>query len=223
MSLELALKGLISEVLKEAGAITVATPAGATPVPAQPRGRGRPPKPPEGAPAAPAPAAALPEPADPFAAAPAAPPVPTATLDDVRNALTTLRAATTQENALKVLNDSGGAGNLTDLKPENYGKVVQAAKAATPQAGQPAADPFAATPAPAAAPAPKALTLEDVRAVIVETQKRTSADTCKKVVMDHGGKAPKPDGGGDEASLKALPEANYAATIAALKALPSTK
>lgn len=219
MSLELALKGLISEVLKEAGAIPAA--AGAAPAAAQPRGRGRPPKGAEGAPVVPAApdAQSTPPQTDPFAAAlPATPPTPTATLEQVRDALTALRAATTQENALKVLSDAGKAGNITDLKPENYGAVVQAAKAAIPQAQPAPADPFAAPIAAATK-----LTLEDVRNVIVETQKRTGTDTVQKVVMEHGGKAANPETGAPAPSLKALPETQFEAVIKALKALPTTK
>jgi hypothetical protein len=157
--------------------------------------------------------------ADPFETAPAA---PVATLDEVRTALKALAAAVDQATALGVLKTAGGAANLTELKAEKYGAVVQAATAALPpvktEAAPVEADPFDA-PAPAAT---KPVTLEDVKAVIVETQKRTSQDTVQKAVMAQGGKAAVA-GGGEQPSLKALPEANYAATIAALKALPTTK
>lgn len=171
---------------------------------------------------------------DPFATLPAA---PVATLDEVRKALTDLRAADSQEAALAVLKTAGGgADNLTGLAPEKYGVVVAAVAvklriiAASKPAATPEADPFAAprlgdAPEPAwntGAPAEKPPTLEDVKAVIVETQKRTSQDKAQQVVMQHGGKAPNATGG-EGVSLKALPEANYAATIAALKALPTTK
>lgn len=172
------------------------------------------------APAQPVAAATQPE-ADPFApTAPVAAPAPAASLQDVRDALTALRAATTQENALKVLKDASGVDNLTALVPEKYGVVVAAAKAAVPAAPQQTeADPFDTTPA---APAAKPATLEDVKAACVEGAKRTSQDTVLKVIFEHGGKAPLPTGG-EGASLKALPEAAFGKVIAAIKALPSTK
>lgn len=231
MSLELALKGLIHEVLVEAGVIkslageSVTTEA-ATPVK---RGRGRPVvgEAPSGAAAATvstAPVATSPTTDDPFAA-PATPAAPTATLDEVRAALTALKTATSQDNALKVLKDAGGADNLTSLTVDKYGTVVAAAKNAIP-ATKPTAvveldDPFA-IPA-SSAPAAKPPTLEEVKALIVETQKRTSQDTVQKVVMEHGGKAKNPDTGIEGPSLKALPVEQYAAVAAKLKALPSTK
>ncbi len=180
-----------------------------TPVAAvAPRGRGRPRK--EEA----APVAA----ADPFET-PAAPVAPSATLEDVRAALTALRAATSQDNALAVLKPF--AANLTALKPELYGLVVGAAKGAMPtqKAAEVEADPFET---PAAAPA-KALTLEDVKAAVVAAQKRTGVDTVQAVVMKHGGTAASPDGGAMMPSLKALPPSAFAATVAELQALPSTK
>lgn len=151
--------------------------------------------------------------------------VPVATLEDVRGALTTLKAASTQEIALSVLKDVGSAANITDLKPENYGKVVQAAKKkaleyAKAAAPAPAEDPWEV---PATAPAAKPLTMEDVRAVAVAAGKRTGQDTIQKVVMDHGGKAFNPATGVSGPSMKALPEAQYAAVIAAIQALPTTK
>lgn len=195
------------------------------------RGRGRPVKGEEtAAPAASVPAQASsttsPTPAvadDPFATPAAAPaaPVVSATLDEVRAALKALQAASSQETALAVLKATGEADNLTSLAVAKYGAVVLAAlaKKATYEKA-PAADPFEVTTA--ATPAEKPPTLEDVKAVIVETQKRTSQDAAQKVVMANGGKAAKPEGG-EGPSLKALPEANYAATIDALKALPTTK
>lgn len=198
------------------------------------RGRGRPVKGEEtAAPAASAPVQASsttsPTPAvadDPFAAPPAAPAAPVATLDEVRAALKALQAASSQAVALEVLKTAGEADNLTSLAVAKYGVVVVAAK--TKQAlifldsPKPAStpDPFEVTTA--ATPAEKPPTLEDVKAVIVETQKRASQDKAQQVVMQHGGKAPNATGG-EGVSLKALPEANYAATIAALKALPTTK
>lgn len=160
---------------------------------------------------------------DPFASTPAEPAVPTATLDDVRKALTGLREISSQDIALQVLKDAGGAPNLTDLKPENYGKVVVAARIKGISYAKPAAvetpDPFETT---AAATTAVAVTLEDVKAVVVEVGKHTSQDTVQKVVMQFGGVANvagQPPG----PSLKALPADKYAATIAALRALPVTK
>ncbi|MDE2096997.1 MAG: hypothetical protein KGL39_07110 [Patescibacteria group bacterium] len=188
--------------------------------PAKPRGRGRPPKAPETAPAAPAPAPAAVE-ADPFAtpAPVAAAPAPTATLEEVRGALTALKAVTSQEIALGVLKSAGGADNLTSLAADKYGAVVAAAKAAIPVAA-PEADPFAV---PETAAPVKALTLEDVKHAVVQAQKRTGTDTVQKVVMEHGGKAADPETGTPKPSLKALPPEKFAAVIAAIQALPTTK
>lgn len=196
-----------------------AVPTGTLPTEPVKRGRGRPVKGEDTTAPAPATSPAVVE-SDPFETKPAA---PTATLEEVRASLTLLRAATSQDNALKVLTVAGEAPNLTDLKPENYGKVIAAATAAlppvktTPTAETP--DPFATTPS---AEPVKAYTIEDVKAAVVEAQKKTSMDTAQKIVMKHGGianvagQAPGP-------SLKALPVEQFAATIAALKALPATK
>lgn len=225
-------------------ALAFETPEGDAPEqpssPAEPakRGRGRPAKGEDGAaPAAPSVVQASPVVSaadiDPFETKPAdpVPAAPVATLEEVRAALKAVREVSTQENALAILKKAGEAGNLTDLKAEKYGVVVAAAnvelRIRSAGAAGPVveADPFGETQAPAAAAVPdaKPLTIEDVKAVIVETQKRTSQDTVQKVVMANGGRANKPDGGGEGPSLKALPEANFAATIAALKALPATK
>lgn len=203
----------------------------------QKRGRGRPVKGEDQAPLAattaavapaqttPAQTAVVQETADPFDTAPAA---PTATLDDVRKALTTLRAASDQASALKVLNDAGGSANLNDLKPEKYGTVVAAVNVQlrilenTKPEPVAESDPFEVSASVAAAPAAKVYTLEDVKSVAVAAGKRTSQDTVQKVVMAHGGKATQPTGG-EGPSLKALPESQYAAVIAAIQALPATK
>lgn len=233
MSLELALKGLIAAVLAEAGVIgstnpvPAATPAAASPAVAPPRrGRGRPVQGETAAPAAIAapvvpPAAAE---ADPFAEpAPAVATAPTATLDEVRAALTALKNATNQTTALEVLKDVGGVSNLTELQktPEKYGAVVQAARAALPVAADAEAepdDPFAATET-AAEPVP---TKEEVRAAIVAAQKRTGADIVQKIVMKHGGKAVGTNGV-EGPSLQALPASAYAAVVKEVGALPTTK
>lgn len=203
-------------------------PADSAPVtitaPAQKRGRGRPAKGEETTPAAPAPAPAAVE-ADPFETTPALPPPPTATLDEVRAALKALAAAKDQATALKVLADAGdGAKNLGELQAALYGAVVANAKFAMPTAAPaaPEADPFE-TPAAAPAPAVKAPTIEDVKAAIVAAQKRTSVDTVQKLLMQHGGKGKNPDTGAEAPSLKALPPEQFAATIAAMNALPGTK
>lgn len=173
----------------------------------------------------PAPAATEPDPFDsPVAAA------PVATLDEVRAALKALAASpgSSQAAALKVLKDVSGVDNLSELQktPEKYGAVAAAAKAATPApvVVPTEDDPFGETAAPAApvAVAEPAPSLEDVKKVVVKTQGRTSTDAAQKVVMDHGGKAAGA-GGAVGPSLKALPVANYAAVIAALNALPTTK
>ena len=194
-----------------------------------PRGRGRPPKG-EATTAATAPVVAAvgaSTEADPFDAKPAPAAAPTATIDDVRKALTGLKNATSQENALKVLRDAGGADNLPSLKPEKYGVVVEAvSKALTVLApAKPAVDaddPFGENQAAPAAQE-KVPSLEEIKALVVETQKRTSAATVQSVVMKHGGKSPKADGTGDGPSLKALPVSAYQAVVAELKALPTTK
>lgn len=204
----------------------------AAPIEPQKRGRGRPVKGEEtAAPAVTAPALAsstttqTPASADvdPFETPPAA---PAATLDEVRAALTALKTASTQEKALAVLKKAGGADNLTGLKPEKYGAVVAAVNAeldalAGPKKA-PDVDPFE-VPTATAAPASKPVTLEDVKAAVVAAQKKTSTDAVQKIVMAHGGKALNPATGGDGPSLKALPEAQFAATIAAIEALPTTK
>jgi hypothetical protein len=65
-------------------------------------------------------------------------------------------------------------------------------------------------------------TLEDVRSTVIEAIKRTSANAAQNVVMAHGGKAPMPKGG-EGPSLKALPTEQFAACVAALRALPTTR
>lgn len=198
-----------------------ATPAASSAEAPVRRGRGRPVKGEDTAPAAPAQALAAQQP-DPFDTA--VPTAPTATQDDVRAALKGLQAASSQDIAVGVLKTAGGVDNLSALPPEKYGAVVVAA---TAKQAEYTKAPAPATPDPfevdVAAPAEKVLTIEDIKNAIVETQKRTSQDTVQKLVMGFGGKAPKPDGGGDGPSLKALPEAQFAAVIAALKALPATK
>jgi hypothetical protein len=213
-------RAIVREELASAGTAPVAAPAAAPK-----RGRGRPVAGETPPAAAPAPAPAVVE-ADPFAtpAALVATP-PAATLDQVRNALKELSAATTQTNAVGVLKAASGVDNLSALKADQFGAVYAAAKAAIPAAPAPApaveADPFE-TPAEAA-PAVVKVTLEQIKAATVAAQKRTATDTVQAVVMKHGGTAPKPDGTGHGPSLKAIPEANYGAVLAALNALPATK
>lgn len=208
-----------------AGELPVGTPPVTAATDAAPakRGRGRPVKGEGEQVTAVAASAAVVE-ADPFATT--ATPAPSATIEQVREALTALKAATSQENAVAVLKSAGGADNLPSLDTLMYGTVVAAAKAAVaaakaaPAAPVPVDDPFAIPEtAPAAA---KPLTREDIRALAVETGKRTSQNTVQQIVMKHGGKAPVPTGG-EGPSLLALPESAYAAVAAELKALPSTK
>lgn len=206
-----------------AGTAEIATPSSAQPAPgadAPRRGRGRPAKgetPPPPASAVPAPSPAATEP-DPFGAQPAVA-APTVSLEDVRAALVALKDATSQDIALNALKTAGGATNLPQLAADKYATVVAACKAAMPAAPVASqADPFEVS-SPAQTEAPS---LEDVKAAVVEAQKRTSTDAVQKVVMDHGGKAPGPNGVPGP-SLKALPVPSYAAVIAAVKALPTTK
>lgn len=188
------------------------------------RGRGRPVVGEEPT-AAPATAAAAVEAtADPFAEPAATPVAPTATLDEVRAALTGLGKATTQEIALGVLKDVGKASNLTELQktPALYGAVAAAAKAKMPIVPETPgeADPFAEPPAaPAAAPAAeKAYSLEDVKAACVAAQKTAGAARAQKVIVDAGGVAGNPP----QVSLKTLSVSKYGEVIAALAALPKT-
>lgn len=222
------------EIAKLTGA---QSPAGAPP-PAK-RGRGRPVVGEAPAPVAASPAAAGGQTAaaasqtatattpftadDPFATQ--APAAPTATIDEVRAALTALKNATTQDNALKVLKAAGGADNLPSLKPEKYGEVVVACKNSMPGVAPTVQtepdDPFALPTE--AAPAEKPPTKEELKALVVETQKRTSAETVQKIVMEHGGKAKNADTGFEGPNFNALPASKYGVVAAALRALPSTK
>jgi hypothetical protein len=209
-------------IYAQSGTVASVPPAASTADKAAPKPRGRPAKGGSDAPTAstaPAAAPAVVE-ADPFNTAPPAATV-TATIDQVREALTKLSKVTSQAEALKVLKEASGVDNLTELQrtPEKYALVLAAAaKKSTP--GEPAAevDPFETGTMPAAV----APTVEDVRAALVEAGKRTSQETVQKVVMEHGGVAPAA-GGGNGPSLKALPAEKYAAVIAAVKALPTTK
>lgn len=229
MSLELALKALISEVLASAGAIPTAVgTADVAPVtPATPKPRGRPAKGEAAASAAPVASAAAVE-ADPFdSPAPAVATTPTATEDQVRAALNALKEAVSQDKALAVLKDAGGATNLSDLRktPEKFGLVVAAAQAAMPVAtvNTAEADPFETASEPVKQPDVKPLTVEDVKAACVAAGKRTSQDKVQKIVMDHGGKGKNAATGAEGPSLNALPADKYAAVIAAVAALPTTK
>jgi hypothetical protein len=204
---------------------TPGTSATQEPAASPKRGRGRPVKGEETAPSAAAqassttpqtPASAQPQP-DPFETTPVAPP---ATIEQVREALKGLAAVTSQAIALELLKSVGGAANLTDLKAEKYGLVVQAATAAIgPKTVLVVeSDPFAMPPG-----ATPALTVDDVRAVVIATAKHASQDMISKVVMSFGGKAKNPETGVEGPSWKALPPENYAKTIEALNALPKTK
>lgn len=179
---------------------------------------------PSAAAGAPADAASTsPSEADPFGSTPA-PASRALTQDDVRNALVALKDATSQDNALAVLKAAGGVSTLPQLPAEKYAAVIAACQktghTAALDKALPEPDPFeVSTAAPVQADAPS---LEDVKAAVVEAQKRTATDTVQKVVMAHGGKAPGPNGV-EGPSLKALPVPSYAAVIAAVKALPTTK
>jgi hypothetical protein len=203
---------------------TPADPSGAPPRPSDPQPE-TPPKPAKrgrGRPVAGEAVAAPDHPQaveDPFTAPPQ-PSDPVATLDEVRASLKELAKATSQAAALKVLKDVGGADNLSGLAVEKYGAVAMAAFNALPNkpiAGTPEVDPFETTTVQVDAPS-----LEDVKAAVVAAQKRTSTDKVQAIVIAHGGTAPTSDGGTGP-SLKALPVPKYAAVIAAVNALPSTK
>lgn len=216
---------LLAEAFETPAESPPAQPADAKPAAPARRGRGRPVEGEAAAPAAPAQSAAVVA-DDPFAAT--APAAPVASIEDVRKALTSLSEATSQAKAIEVLKKSGGADNLATLASAAYGQVVAAVNVELRIAYEakvaPAVvdDPFALpTSAPAAAEKP--VTIDEVKAVVVETQKRTSTDSVQKVVMQHGGKAKNPDTGIEGPSLKHLPAEQFAATIAALKALPATK
>lgn len=214
-----------------------ATPFTSTAPPAAPtapkRGRGRPvageaPAAPVTAPAAPAPAEA-----DPFAQpAPVAAVTPNVTQEEVRAALTALRAATSQDIAVSVLKTVGGVSSLPELPQSHYAAVKAAAEAKTAEyAKAPAVevDPFETiAPTSITDPLPKptpavALTVEQVKAVITKAGSKVAQDTLMKIVMKHGGKAKNAETGVEGASLKALPVANYAAVVAEINALPNTK
>ena len=212
---------LLAEAFETPAATADLPPASPGEAPAAPkRGRGRPVA--GETPAAQTPAPAVVE-ADPFDTTPPAATAPAATLDEVREAMKALAAATTQDNALAVLKEAGGVANLTELQrtPEKYGAVVLAAKAQLPTTTQPAEDPFETT-APAAAPEQAAPSKEDVKAALVKAQKRTGVDIVQAVVMKHGGKAPG-EGGKLGPSLTALPVSAYAAVIKEVGDLPTTK
>lgn len=205
-------------------------PIGSAPTspPAEPqkRGRGRPAKGEDAAAASPAATPSTtpvetpvaPE-ADPFAS--------TASIEDVRAALTALKTASSQDKALAVLKKAGGADNLPGLAAEKYAQVVAAVNVELRiiENGKPVpeADPFEIPATAPAAPAAKPLTLEDVKAAVVGATKRTGTDVVQKLVMEHGGKATNPETGAPGPSLKAIPEANYAALVKAISELPSTK
>ena len=189
-------------VAAQAPAGLVAQPA-PEPVKAAPKPRGRPPK--AEAPA-PAPAVAAPQ----------------HSLDDVRNAAKAYSALHSQAEAVAKMKEVSGAESLGMLQPQFYDAVVAAFTIAAPAKPAAEIDPFD-TPAPAAAPAAASLSLEDLKAAIVKAQKRTSTETVQKVVMAHGGVAASAPGTPAGVSLKALPAAKYAETIAAIGALPSTK
>lgn len=224
--------GLLSRIiaLLEQGSqpIVGATAASQTnPTAATPKPRGRPVKGEAAAQVAATASQAVAE-ADPFdSPAPAASAQPTVTEEEVRAALNALKEAVSQAKALEVLNTAGGATNLSDLRktPEKFALVVAAAKAALPTATVNAveADPFETASEPVKQPDAKPLTVEDVKAACVAAGKRTGQDKVQKLVMEHGGKAKNAATGVEGPSLNALPATAYAALIAAVAALPTTK
>lgn len=221
--------GLLSRIiaLLEGGSqptVTGSVPVQVTAV-ATPKPRGRPAKG-EAAQQAAATASQAVVEADPFDS-PTPATAPTATEEEVRAALNALKEAVSQAKALEVLNTAGGATNLSDLRktPEKYGLVVAAAKAALPAAvvNVVEADPFETASEPVKQPDAKPLTVEDVKAACVAAGKRTSQDKVQKIVMEHGGKGKNAATGVEGPSLNALSADKYAAVIAAVAALPSTK
>jgi hypothetical protein len=205
-------QALAPAALPELPGIPLNTPAAPAAAP-KPRGRGK------GVQAAAAQAAApvaAEEAPDPFATTVAVAPAPAATPDDVRAALTALSARTTKDIAVGVLK-SFGAENLSALSADKYEAVI---KAASGYQVATETDPFEVPPQ---APAQTTVTREDVRAALVKAQKRTAVDTTARVLMANGGVTADPEGGVQKPSIMALPESAFAATIAALEALPTTK
>ena len=153
------------------------------------------------------------------AATPAAAPV--ASIDEVRNALTALKAAKGSDDPIfEVLKSAGnGATNLTSLKPEFYGAVVAAASQAVAQPVVTAVDSWDAPAAPTA----KAATLEDVRAAAQRAHKRTGEAKLIEVMKKYGGIATDPSNGTMKPSFGALLAKDYAAVVAEFDALPATK
>lgn len=220
-TIEETIRTIIREELAAAKNVTAIAPEG-TAVAATPKPRGRPAKGEAAASAAPAASTAAVE-ADPFdSPAPVTATVPTVTEDEVRAALNALKEAVSQDKALAVLNAAGGATNLSDLRktPEKFALVVAAAKAAMPAvtASTVEADPFETASEPVKQP-----TLEEVKAACVAGGKRASQEKVLKIVMDHGGKGKNAATGAEGPSLNALSADKYAAVIAAVAALPTTK
>ena len=127
------------------------------------------------------------------------------TLEEVKAAITAAGKHVSESNLKSIV--------------EQYGAVV-AARAATPAAKQVEADPFTTTVEVTAAGHEP--TLEEVKAAITAAGKHVSESNLKSIVVQHGGKGVGPDGV-VTASLKALRVSQYAAVIAAIKALPKTK
>lgn len=228
MSLEQALKDIVTAAVKDALKDFAPAPAVATEDP--PKRRGRASK--ESAPSVPEPEVAAPTVAEPVASSTPSDPFATVnvTVEEVMDAARALSAATSQQVAVDTLKKATGASNRGELKPEQYLTALTALKAAIP-----APDPFGAAPAPvavaqtAALPASAAAqteapSLQDVKSAVEAAQKRTSAEKVKSVVMAHGGRVADPNSpGGYGPSLKAIPVSAYAAVIAAVGALPATK
>jgi hypothetical protein len=154
---------------------------------------------------------------DPFADAPR---VQTKTLDDVRTAAKAYGKLTDQATAVALMKSVSGHESLGTLPADTYDAVVLAFNKAAESfvVVRPESNPFDDEPVVAA----KAVTLDEVKNVIVKTQKRTAQDAAQGVVMAHGGKAAGANGAFGP-SLKALPASEYAKVIAALEALATTK
>lgn len=164
---------------------------------------------------------------DPFAQAATVQP----TKEEVRAAAIALSGATTQENAVAVMKAATGASSFGELEPDLHAKAIAAFTAAMPKVS---VDPFAvgatATPtaaketaAPTAAVQGDGPSLTDVRDAVIDAQKRTGVAQVQGVVMLHGGVLINPATGVKGPSLNAIPVPAYAAVIAQLKALTTTK
>jgi hypothetical protein len=158
------------------------------------------------------------------AATPAVTPEPPKQVGDketMKKAVLAYRDATDQDTALKLLT-AVGAENFGTVKPELYQQVTDAAVAAL--AGlKPAAktlDPFDDGEETPAVPA---LLLKDVKEAFVKRQKDVSEAALLGVLTSLGAVGAGAPGTPPAPSLKHLDASKFAAAIAAVQALPTTK